>query len=35
MVAIAGKYRTGKSYFINKVVLNEKIAFEIGSSIEA
>jgi len=33
IISIAGKYRTGKSYFINKVLLNNNDAFSVGNTI--
>ena len=35
LISVVGKYRTGKSYFINKVLLNKKKAFKIGATINA
>jgi hypothetical protein len=33
VVAVAGLYRTGKSYLINRVFLNSSQAFEVGPSV--
>lgn len=35
VVSVVGKYRTGKSYLINKVILNTLKGFEVGSTIKA
>lgn len=38
LVSVVGKYRTGKSYFLNKVLLNKKSTskgFEVGPTINA
>jgi hypothetical protein len=35
VVSIVGKYRTGKSYFINKVLVDNKAAFQTGNTIQA
>ena len=39
VISIAGKYRTGKSYFINKVLLNNnakfKTGFQVGHTVNA
>ena len=34
VVSIVGKYRTGKSFFVNRVLLNQKKAgFQVGPTI--
>lgn len=33
VVSIVGKYRTGKSFFVNRVLLNESKAFAVGPTI--
>jgi len=33
VVAVAGMYRTGKSYLLNKVILNRQRGFEVGPTI--
>ena len=33
VVAVAGMYRTGKSYFLNRVLLNRQKGFGVGPSI--
>ncbi len=35
VVAVTGLYRTGKSYLINRMLLNRKQGFGVGSSINA
>jgi hypothetical protein len=35
VTAVVGKYRTGKSYLINKVFINKAHAFEVGDTIHA
>jgi hypothetical protein len=35
VVCVAGQYRTGKSYFINRVLLNRQSGFEVGSTVNA
>ena len=35
VVGVAGVYRSGKSYLLNKIVLNQTKGFEIGSTINA
>lgn len=35
VVSVAGQYRTGKSYFINRVILNRQTAFDVGSTVNA
>ncbi len=35
VITIAGKYRTGKSLFLNRVLLQKRNAFNIGSSVNA
>lgn len=35
IVAIVGKYRTGKSYLINKLFINKPNAFQIGNTVKA
>lgn len=35
VLSVVGKYRTGKSYFINKVLLEDNEAFQIGSTVNA
>ena len=32
---MAGKYRTGKSYILNRVLLNQNSGFEVGPTINA
>ena len=34
ILSVVGKYRTGKSYFINKVLLKEQ-AFQVGNTVNA
>lgn len=33
VVAVAGMYRTGKSYLLNRVILNQKLGFQVGPSV--
>ena len=33
VISIVGKYRTGKSFFVNRVLLNETKAFAVGPTI--
>ena len=33
VVAVAGMYRTGKSYLLNRVILNQKQGFQVGPSV--
>jgi hypothetical protein len=36
VISIAGKYRTGKSFFVNRVLLRQRgQGFQVGSTIEA
>ena len=35
VIGVAGAYRSGKSYLLNKIVLNQSRGFEIGSTINA
>lgn len=36
VVSIVGKYRTGKSFFVNRVLLNkQKQGFKVGSTVNA
>jgi hypothetical protein len=35
VIALAGKYRTGKSFFLNRVLLQRNKGFHIGSSVNA
>lgn len=35
IVTVVGKYRTGKSYILNRVLLNQNNGFEVGPSINA
>lgn len=36
IVSIVGKYRTGKSFFVNRVLLNsQKTGFKVGSTVNA
>ena len=35
IISIAGAYRLGKSFFLNRVLLKKKRAFEIGGTINA
>lgn len=34
-MTVAGKYRTGKSYILNRVLLNQNSGFEVGPTINA
>ena len=34
VVAVAGMYRTGKSYLLNRVLLNRKSGFGVGPTIQ-
>ena len=33
VISVVGKYRTGKSYFINKGLLEDTSAFKVGKNI--
>lgn len=33
LISIVGKYRTGKSFFVNRVLLNRSKAFAVGPTI--
>lgn len=35
VIGVAGLYRTGKSYLLNRVLLNRESGFGIGSTINA
>lgn len=35
VVSVAGLYRTGKSYLLNRVLLNRSSGFGVGSTINA
>jgi hypothetical protein len=35
VISVAGKYRTGKSYILNRVLLNRKEGFSVGHTINA
>ena len=36
VISIVGKYRTGKSFFVNRVLLNQqKEGFKVGSTVNA
>ncbi len=36
VISIVGKYRTGKSFFVNRVLLNhQKQGFKVGSTVNA
>lgn len=36
VISIVGKYRTGKSFFVNRVLLNQqKNGFKVGSTVNA
>ena len=35
IIGVVGLYRTGKSYFLNRVLLNRENGFEISPSINA
>lgn len=35
IVTVVGKYRTGKSYILNRVLLNQNNGFEVGPTINA
>jgi len=36
VISIVGKYRTGKSFFVNRVLLNhQKAGFKVGSTVNA
>jgi hypothetical protein len=35
IVTVVGKYRTGKSYILNRVLLNQNKGFTVGPSINA
>lgn len=33
VVGVAGNYRTGKSYLVNRIILNKNKGFDVGKSI--
>lgn len=33
VVAVAGMYRTGKSYLLNKIILDRQKGFEVGPTV--
>lgn len=35
IITVAGKYRTGKSYILNRVLLERNSGFEVGPTINA
>lgn len=35
VITVVGKYRTGKSYILNRVLLNQNKGFEVGPTINA
>lgn len=35
VISVAGLYRTGKSYLLNRMLLNRSDGFGVGSTIEA
>lgn len=35
VISIAGQYRTGKSYLLNRVILNRADGFQVGSTINS
>lgn len=35
VITVVGKYRTGKSYILNRVLLNQNMGFEVGPTINA
>lgn len=35
VIAVAGKYRTGKSFFLNRVLLEKKACFGVGGTVNA
>jgi len=35
VVALAGKYRTGKSFFLNRVLLQRRASFQVGGTVNA
>jgi len=35
VVSVVGRYRTGKSYLLNRVLLNQSNGFEVGPTINA
>ena len=35
VLSIIGKYRTGKSYLLNKIILNKSNLFETGNTVNA
>ena len=35
VVAVAGMYRTGKSYLLNRIILNRKRGFDVGPTVNA
>jgi hypothetical protein len=35
VIAVAGKYRTGKSYILNRVLLDRSEGFSVGHTINA
>ena len=34
VISLVGKYRTGKSFLLNKVILNSKLGFDVGPTIK-
>ena len=35
VIAVAGLYRTGKSYLLNRVLLNRNSGFGVGNTVNA
>lgn len=35
VIAVAGMYRTGKSYLLNRVLLNRNTGFGVGNTVNA
>ena len=35
VISVAGMYRTGKSYLLNRIILDRKQGFGVGSTIQA
>ena len=35
VISVAGMYRTGKSYLLNRVLLNQSRGFDVGPTINA
>ena len=35
VISVAGMYRTGKSYLLNRVLLNQSKGFDVGPTINA